>query len=92
MSVQTILPPLPRRRGPALGKTIIVDGKPWKPRKELAQKVGCSDRTAQRISRDIVTYIAGCAYCQEEEFLRRLVERKEPQQPARTMRRGPYRR
>ena len=47
---------------------ITIAGKVWKPRTRLADKLGITDRTAARMNWP-TAYIAGVAYCPEEESL-----------------------
>jgi hypothetical protein len=58
----------PRNYRPKPRPDITIAGKVWKPRVNLANKLGFTDRTAQRMNWR-TTYIAGVAYCPEEESL-----------------------
>jgi hypothetical protein len=79
-----------RRRGPALRKHIMVDGKLRVPRDSVADEVGVHPRTAARKCTG-VTYLGNVAYVEREQALRDLVGLNKPQRPTRSPRRGPCR-
>lgn len=74
-----------RRRGPALRKTITVDGKLLVPRDVVAGEVGVNPKTAARKCRNI-SYVGGVAYVEHEQAVRDLVGLNPPPRPGR----GPY--
>jgi hypothetical protein len=52
---------------------LTIRGEVWKPRANIADMVGFSDRTASRMNWR-TSYIAGVAYCPEEESLASLID------------------
>jgi hypothetical protein len=82
-----LAPPIaaPRRhRGPPKRFTIVVDGKAYKPRDEVADIAGISHRDGARRWKKFTRYVGGVSYVCEPDALRDLVTAP----PARTMRRG----
>ena len=60
--------------------TLTIDGKSWEPRDRLAKEVLISAKSAQRV-RAHTTYVGNVAYVERDDFFKKLISRRERNQP-----------
>jgi hypothetical protein len=60
--------------------TLTIDGKSWEPRAKLAKQVPMSAKSAQRL-RAHTTYVCNVAYCERDDFFKKLIGRRERNKP-----------